>query len=56
LIASGKLVDLFPDWADEVYPLYAIYPSRQCAPAKVRAFFDFIASLTATASEVSTSS
>jgi DNA-binding transcriptional LysR family regulator len=56
LIASGKLVDLFPDWADEVYPLYAIYPSRQYAPAKVRAFFDFIASLTATASEVSTSS
>jgi DNA-binding transcriptional LysR family regulator len=46
LLASGKLVELFPDWADEVYPLYALYPSRHHPPAKVRAFFEFIVSLT----------
>jgi DNA-binding transcriptional LysR family regulator len=42
LIARGKLVDLFPDWSDEVFPLYALYPSRHHPPAKVRAFIDFV--------------
>ena len=46
LFANGKLVELFPDWSDKVYPLYALYPSRHHPPAKVRAFFDFIVSLT----------
>ncbi|MBB5465854.1 DNA-binding transcriptional LysR family regulator [Paraburkholderia sp. CI2] len=46
LLASGKLIELFPDWGDEVYPLYALYPSRHHPPAKVRAFLDFIMSLT----------
>ncbi|MGF6538510.1 LysR family transcriptional regulator [Paraburkholderia youngii] len=46
LLASGKLVELFADWGDEVYPLYALYPSRHHPPAKVRAFLDFIISLT----------
>jgi DNA-binding transcriptional LysR family regulator len=46
LLASGKLVELFPEWSDEVYPLYALYPSRHHPPAKVRAFFEFIVSLT----------
>ncbi len=46
LLATGRMVDLFPDWPDEVFPLYALYPSRQHPPAKVRAFFDFIAALT----------
>jgi len=45
LLANGKMVELFPDWADEVYPLYALYPSRHHPPAKVRAFLDFIVSL-----------
>jgi DNA-binding transcriptional LysR family regulator len=45
LLTSGKLVELFPDWADELYPLYALYPSRHHRPAKVRAFFEFIVSL-----------
>ncbi|RDK02291.1 LysR family transcriptional regulator [Paraburkholderia lacunae] len=45
LLANGKLVELFPDWGDEVYPLYAFYPSRHHPPAKVRAFLDFIVSL-----------
>ncbi|MGF6482416.1 hypothetical protein QFZ91_004579 [Paraburkholderia sp. JPY419] len=46
LLASGKLIELFADWGDEVYPLYALYPSRHHPPAKVRAFLDFIISLT----------
>lgn len=45
LLAGGKLVDLFPDWPDERYPLYALYPSRHHPAAKVRAFLDFIVSV-----------
>jgi DNA-binding transcriptional LysR family regulator len=37
------LVDLFPDWGEERYPLYAYFPSRRHTPAKVRAFIDFVA-------------
>jgi DNA-binding transcriptional LysR family regulator len=45
LIEKGQLVNLFPDWADERYPLYAFHPSRQHVPAKTRAFLDFIEGL-----------
>jgi DNA-binding transcriptional LysR family regulator len=38
---TGQLVDLFPDWPDETFPLYAFYRSRRQPPAKVRAFVDF---------------
>ncbi len=41
------LVDLFPDWGDERFPLYAYLPSRRHPPAKVRAFVDFIAAVCA---------
>ncbi|MGM4905134.1 LysR family transcriptional regulator [Tardiphaga sp. 866_E4_N2_1] len=41
-LAEGSLVNLFPDWADETFPLYALYPSRHHPPAKVRAFIDFV--------------
>jgi DNA-binding transcriptional LysR family regulator len=41
LMRTGKLLDLFPDWAGERFPLYALYPSRQHRAAKVRAFIDF---------------
>ncbi|EKT4087594.1 LysR family transcriptional regulator [Stenotrophomonas maltophilia] len=41
LIASGDLVELYPDWPDETYPLYATRPSRRLAPAAVEAFLDF---------------
>jgi DNA-binding transcriptional LysR family regulator len=37
----GELVDLFPDWPDETFALYALYASRHHLPAKVRAFVDF---------------
>lgn len=45
LLDQGRLIDLFPDWPDETFPLYAIYPSRRHPPAKVRAFIDFCADL-----------
>ena len=41
-LADGSMVDLFPDWPDERYPLYALYPSRHHVPAKTRAFLDFL--------------
>jgi len=45
LLKQGKLIDLFPDWPDERFPLYAVYPSRKHLPAKTRAFLDFVVSL-----------
>ena len=42
LLDAGRLIDLFPDWADERFPLYALYPSRHLPAAKVRAFVDFV--------------
>jgi DNA-binding transcriptional LysR family regulator len=29
ILDSGGLVELFPDWPGELFPLYALYPSRQ---------------------------
>ncbi|CAN7350891.1 LysR family transcriptional regulator [Trinickia sp. LjRoot230] len=43
--AERKLVNLFPDWSDERFPLYAYYPSRHHVPAKTRALLDFVANL-----------
>lgn len=45
-IADGQLVDLFSDWPDERFPLYALHPSRHHPPAKTRAFLDFVVALT----------
>jgi DNA-binding transcriptional LysR family regulator len=42
LLEAGQLVDLFPDWPDERFPLLALYPSRQLPAAKVRAFVEFV--------------
>jgi DNA-binding transcriptional LysR family regulator len=47
-LASGALVDLFPDWPGETYPLYAVRPSRRLAPARVEAFIDFCAEISGT--------
>lgn len=41
LLSAGRLVDLFPDWHGERFPLYAYHPSRQHPPAKVGAFIEF---------------
>jgi DNA-binding transcriptional LysR family regulator len=45
MLADGRLVNVFPDWPDERFPLYALHPSRRYLPAKTRAFLDFVASL-----------
>jgi DNA-binding transcriptional LysR family regulator len=45
---SGQLIDLFPDWPDERFPVYALYPSRQFLPAKTRVFLDSLAALLGT--------
>jgi DNA-binding transcriptional LysR family regulator len=45
MLADGRLIDLFPDWPDERFPLYALYPSRHHLPAKTRAFLDFVSAL-----------
>jgi DNA-binding transcriptional LysR family regulator len=41
LLASGALIDLFPAWHGERFPLFAFHPSRRHPPAKVRAFIEF---------------
>lgn len=41
LLDDRRLVDLFPDWPGETFPLYVVHPSRRHPPAKVRAFVDF---------------
>ena len=48
LIRDGQLVNLFPDWPDERFPLYAYHPSRHHTPAKTRVFLEFIVALTST--------
>jgi DNA-binding transcriptional LysR family regulator len=45
-LRDGKLVELFPAWNEERFPLYVFYPSRRLPPAKVRAFVDFVVALT----------
>jgi DNA-binding transcriptional LysR family regulator len=46
LLRSGAVVELFPRWHDELFPLYVFYPSRNLPPAKVRAFIDFVVAST----------
>jgi len=41
LLARGLLIDLFPGWHGERFPLFAFHPSRKHPPAKVRAFVEF---------------
>ena len=45
LLASGALIDLFPAWHGERFPLFAFHPSRRHPPAKVRAFVEFCVEL-----------
>lgn len=45
VVREGRLIELFPDWPDEYFPLYALYPSRHLPPAKVRAFLEFVVAL-----------
>ena len=41
MMRDGLLVDIFPDWSDERFPLYALFPSRRHRAAKVEAFINF---------------
>lgn len=41
LLESGALVELFPDWPGEKFPLHIIRPSRRLPPASIQAFMDF---------------
>jgi DNA-binding transcriptional LysR family regulator len=41
-LRDGSLVELFPEWAQERWPLYAYYPSRRLLPAKLRVFLEFV--------------
>jgi DNA-binding transcriptional LysR family regulator len=43
-LKSGQLVHVLPRWSDELFPLYAYYPSRHFVPARLRAFLDFLTS------------
>jgi DNA-binding transcriptional LysR family regulator len=52
LLESGALIELFPDWPGEVFPLYAIYPSKRHPAAKVRAFLDFCLKISSDVSRV----
>ncbi|CAN1722945.1 DNA-binding transcriptional regulator, LysR family [Hyphomicrobium sp. 1Nfss2.1] len=51
LIEQGKLVELFPDWPGETFPLYAIYPSRRHRAAKVSVFTQWCIDLLGVAGE-----
>ena len=46
LLRSGVLVELFPNWAEERFPVYILHPSRHLPSAKVRAFVDFLVAST----------
>ena len=41
LLRRGELVELFPDWLDETFPLCAYHLSRRQQPAKIRACIAF---------------
>ena len=42
-LKAGGLINLFPKWSGELFPLYTYLPSRFYVPAKVRAFQRFVA-------------
>ena len=42
LVANGQAVPVLTDWSDELFPLYALMPSRHQRAARVRAFVDFV--------------
>jgi DNA-binding transcriptional LysR family regulator len=44
LLKNGKLIKFFPEWTNQLFPLYVYYPSRHFVPAKLRVFLDFLVS------------
>ena len=47
-LASGKLVELLPEWSHPVIPIYVVYPPNRHLSARVRAFVEWTAELFAT--------
>ena len=45
LLKRGQLINLFPDWSDEHFPLYIYHTSHHFVPAKLRVFLDFLGTL-----------
>ena len=46
MLRDGSLVELFPEWNGEMFPLHVYHPSRHLPPAKVRAFLRFVNDIT----------
>jgi DNA-binding transcriptional LysR family regulator len=46
MLQDGRLVELFPEWNGELFPLHVYHPSRHLPPAKVRAFLRFVNEIT----------
>ena len=44
-LAEGRLIELFPSYPDERFPLWAYYPSRQVMSGKLRVWLEFLAGL-----------
>jgi DNA-binding transcriptional LysR family regulator len=44
-LSQGTIIDVFPEWPDERFPLYALYPSRKYLPAKTAALLEFLSQL-----------
>ena len=44
MLETGALVQLPSEWGDERFPIYAVYPSRNYVPPKVRFLIDFVSS------------
>jgi len=42
LLESGSLINLFPQWPDEPFPLYVYHPSRHFVPARMKALTEFL--------------
>ena len=42
-LASGKLIEILPEWHAEERRIYAVYPTRQHLSGKVRALVDYLA-------------
>lgn len=46
MLASHRLVQILPEWADETFPLYVYHHASAHVPAKLRAFLQFVEELT----------
>jgi DNA-binding transcriptional LysR family regulator len=46
-LKTGRLINLFPEWSDELFPFYMYLPSAHYVPAKVRTFQAFVTQLIA---------